>query len=262
MNSVLQIPSSTLDPSFPIVVSRALHEMQNYPYENLSKIHRAHHHHLHSERPRDEEIFVTDAIEKGTGGTCYALTFHLYMQLKRLGYSSSFVMGDKSYQKNIHCALVFSWNQNMYLLDPGYMIYHPLKLPQSNNSLSYLIDPNDITLRHNLEQKVWELCTGHSKTINVRFLLRQEMVGEQDFFHFWRESFSLPMMGYPVLNCLKNGVQYYLQKQMLVTRSRQGSQKKQLSHTEMLEVIPRIFGLDHNLTEETLGFLSLKNTAN
>ena len=35
---------------------------------------------------------------------------------------------------------------------------------------------------------------------------------EAEFIRHWEASYSLPMMGYPVLNRIEGGVQHYLQK--------------------------------------------------
>jgi len=229
--------------------------MQAYPYENLSKIHRAHNFLHNDNRPRSQDIFLQEAIELGTGGTCFALTHHLHNQLKQCGFPSRFIMGDKYSQKNIHCALLYKHDNTDFLLDPGYMIYTPLQLPTPTERLSFRVDPNDITLFTSTLSSAWVLCTGAGKTVQERFSLRQETVEEKDFFDFWRASFSLPMMGYPVLNCLKDGVQYYLQKNMLLSRSRSGSDKKHLNSLELRQVINDIFNINPDLTEKTLTHL-------
>lgn len=249
--ALLYSPASQLPLDFPPDICNELSSMQKFPYENLSKIKR-----FYLKDPQllpTEEILNREFVEKGMGGTCFSLTYHLKLALQAKGYLTEYIMGDKSQQKNVHCALKYNHHGKSYLLDPGYMVYIPIEIPQLGNTISVQWDPNDITLKDTKTAVL--MYTGVPPQINLRFSLRKEYISENQFFNFWRDTFHFPMMNYPVLNRLNNGVQYYLQKNMLIERSRMGSLRTEIDPANLANLIHEKFGLDYDQVQETLKLL-------
>ena len=254
--------------SFPAPVLIALRELSSLPYENLSKIV------AFAEessgglrtgskgRSSRERSMVLSAnwLEKtratGVGGTCFSLTWWLAARLKSQGIDCFFLMGDKGQAKNIHCALRWDWQGRAYLLDPGYMIFDPLVLPEAGLTTTSWVPPNEIRIEDLPTFSVWRLWTGPRLALKQRFDFRRTAVSEEEFLSHWEASFDLPMMGYPILNRVQAGTQYYLQKRSLLIRTpdgeAMGAGMRKLARSEMLAVLGTTFGIPEGLAQEAL----------
>ena len=241
--------------SFPSPVLALLRELSALPYENLSKIVAFHHGgaDLRSvERALDlSSGWLEHARDTGAGGTCFSLTWWLARRMREEGFTGAFLMADKGRSRDIHCGLLFDWQGRGYLLDPGYMIFDPLPLPVAGLAATVWSSPNELRVEDAVG-KVWRLWSGPKGSPKWRFDFRQEPVTEPEFLRHWEASYRLPMMGYPVLNRVKDGVQYYLQKRSLLVRTPDGSEMRKLSRAEMLEAMGALFGIPEGLAREAL----------
>jgi hypothetical protein len=82
-------------------------------------------------------------------------------------------------------------------------------------------------------------------------------VDAAEFQRHWEASYSWPMMSYPVLNRVKDGTQYYLQKNNLLVRTAESGSMRKLSPAEVRAAAVEIFGLPRGLVEEALGLLGI-----
>jgi arylamine N-acetyltransferase len=245
-------------------VLQVLQQMRDIPYENLSKIVAFHKNPTPEQLLETPEALYRRATELGGGGTCFSLTYFLYRQLEEKGFSSRFLMADKIYPSsttvhhNVHCGLLLSWEGQSYLLDPGYMIFDPLLIPSAGLSTHTTSIPNTICLEDALVEGTWRLHTGTLKnheeesSLKYRFSFRKTPVDLETFSKHWKESFYYPMMEYPVLNFVQDGVQYYLQKNNLMTRTKGGSVMNKLSLEQFHQVTQDVFKLDQGVVEEAL----------
>lgn len=238
--------------AFPAAVSDLLRELSAFPYENLSKI-------VAFGEGRNREVTLSlaesrleDARAAGEGGTCYSLTWWLYRRLRARGFAAAFLMGDKGRAKNIHCGLRFDHEGRAHLLDPGYMIFDPLPLPEAGLSATAWISPNEVRVEDLAEARAWRLWSGPRGALKPRFDFRRAAVTEEEFLAHWRESYDLPMMRYPVLNRVKDGAQYYLQKRSLLVRTPEGGEMRKLDRTEMMETLGTVFGISEGLARAAL----------
>jgi arylamine N-acetyltransferase len=252
--------------NFPAEVRALLSDLAALPYENLSKI-VAYHKSGSPESAQDISArWLEDHARSGLGGTCFSLTHWLKLRLEALGFSASYLMADKPYTHkyrdlNIHCGLLFEYANRLYLLDPGYLIFEPILLPTAGLSISTFISPNEIRVEDVSALGVWSLFTG-SRTLNGmdplkhRFDFRKEPVTSAEFEQHWEASHHWEMMGYPVLNRVQDGVQYYLQKNNLLIRSAHSREMKKLDEAGVRGAARDIFGLPQGLIEEALGLLA------
>jgi hypothetical protein len=104
---------------------------------------------------------------------------------------------------------------------------------------------------------VWRLWTGPRGTLKHRFDFRKQPVDAAEFQRHWEASYSWPMMSYPVLNRMKDGTQYYLQKNNLLVRTAVSGSMRKLSPAEVRAAAVGIFGLPRGLVEEALGLLGI-----
>jgi hypothetical protein len=239
--------------ALPPALLAALRELSALPYENLSKIV------AHSQGGNLESTLglAADWLEKsrdtGAGGTCFSLTWWLRERLRSAGLDGALLMGDKGKAANIHCALRFDWLGRSYLLDPGYMIFDPLLLPEAGLSALAWVSPNEVRVEDVPAQGVWRLWSGPRGALKQRFDFRRAAVSEAEFLAHWEASYALPMMGYPVLNRIRDGTQYYLQKRGLLIRTAEGGQMRKLDRTELLSTLQATFGIPEGLATEAIG---------
>ena len=239
---------------FPSAVISLLRDLSALPYENLSKI-AAFHREGASAGAGEKSLLLAagwldKSRESGVGGTCFSLTWWLERRMRAQGLDAAFLMGDKGTLKNIHCALRFDWEGRAYLLDPGYMIFEPLPLPEAGLSASAWISPNELRLDHLSERDAWRLWSGPRGELKYRFDFRRQAVGKEEFLAHWEASYAFPMMGYPVINRMRDGNQYYLQKRSLLVRTPEGGTLRKLSEAEMREALTVTFRLPEPLVRE------------
>ena len=236
----------------PASVLSALRELSALPYENLSKI-------AAFSRGGNMEStlgMASDWLEKsretGAGGTCFSLTWWLRERIRAAGLDCALLMGDKGRTRNIHCALRFEWEGRGFLLDPGYMIFDPLPLPEAGLAAEAWISPNQVRVEDLPAEGVWRLWSGPRGALKQRFDFRRRAVSEAEFLAHWEASYALPMMGYPVLNRVKDGGQFYLQKRSLLVRTPEGGEMRKLDREEMRKALRVTFGIPEDLVREAL----------
>jgi arylamine N-acetyltransferase len=251
---------------FPPAVRKLIGELAALPYENLSKI-VAFHKSGSPESAQDVSArWLEDHARSGLGGTCFSLTHWLKIRLEALGFSAAYLMADKPATHthrapNIHCGLLFEHAGRLYLLDPGYLIFEPLLLPRAGLSLETFISPNEIRVEDVAGEGAWRLFTGARDPSGgappkPRFDFRKEPVTAAEFERHWEASHQWEMMGYPVLNRVRDGVQYYLQKNNLLIRSEHSSKMKKLDGEGVRAAARDLFGLPEGLIDEALGLIS------
>ena len=218
--------------------------------------------HASSEKSvRLDDAFQNDLDQWMGGGTCFSITWHLYQELRALDYEPKLLMGHQKGKRNIHCALSLDFEGKTLFFDPGYLIFDPLTVPPASHEVTeqnFALIPNWVKLRR--QQELLELWTGSpGQTLRFRFYFDLAGVREKEFFVYWIASFYFEMMQYPVLNRLdrEKGVQYYFQKDKLITRSAQGSQVEKISKAEQKHRIAKIFHLDPQLIADAFATLKL-----
>lgn len=225
-----------------------LRAFSRIPYENFTKIiGRAE---ASEQRWKQTPLeLVQGFIRYGTGGTCFPLTNTLVYFLHALGYEAAPILADRRYGADTHCAVIVrvephSW----HLIDPGYMVHTPCRLPDStkehHNALTvhYNLGHTIIELRPSAEDNRIELYTIHGESPpRYRLTYKVEPVDQSTFEAAWDRSFSWEMMTYPVLSVLEGDRHIYLQKNKLLIRSGSESTRITLTPEQLaLELGPQV----------------------
>lgn len=251
----------------PVRVLSLLRELSALPYENLSKI-VAFHHGGSDLRTVEKALDLSSgwlerSRDTGAGGTCFSLTWWLHLRLREEGYATAFLLADKGRSRDIHCGLRLDLGGRGYLLDPGYMIFDPLPLPGSGLASALWSSPNEVILEDTVttEGRVWRLSSGPRGASKWRFDFRQSPAPEAGFLRAWEASYAFPMMGYPVLNRIRDGNQYYLQKRSLLVRTPGESTLRKLGREELLEALEGTFGIPGGLARDAIGIVLASDQA-
>jgi arylamine N-acetyltransferase len=166
-------------------INSLLHDFSQIPYENLSKIFRLsiekH------ERPRTPETLIREFLEKGRGGTCFSLNYAVIKALRLNGYPAWPVSVHTGRNSFPHYAVVFTLRDQLYLVDPGYLLYTPLRLKDKGSDYG-----TNGVLDYELSKKngVYTLYSVDSHDRKIRYSLTNKPVEDRVFVHYWIRSFD------------------------------------------------------------------------
>ncbi|HET6267895.1 MAG TPA: arylamine N-acetyltransferase, partial [Acidobacteriota bacterium] len=165
--------------------------------------------------------------------------------LESAGFDAFIAMADMHYGKDIHCAVVVRLDDSRFLLDPGYLLHQPIRLPEKGATSRIQTSMNETSL-------VWEagdlfsLYTTELSLTKWRYRLKAHPVPDQEFIDHWIHSFSLNTMEHLMLSrCDANGRTYF-RKGSLEQVAHQSKQKSRLDIGCSGE-LARIFGVPADL---------------
>lgn len=224
------------------------------PYENLTKIIRSDAVITPGSAKRFPDEVIWDYLEYGAGGTCFSLTAAFVAILDALGITAYPILADRHYGTDTHCALLFLKDSDLFLLDPGFLIHQPVRLPTT--------EPEIISRGFNTIELVpleagrkIDLVTVTGGSRRNRLTYRLSPVDAETFCLAWDRSFTWEMMRYPVLTRYQNGVHLYLQGDVLRIRNGEGTIKRYLSAEDQYEFITRKLGVDRGIVHRALSVL-------
>ncbi len=180
------------------------------PYENITKIiKRAEFGSPEKARRYPEEV-IRSHIDWGTGGTCFSLTSALMYLVRSLGWKAEYILADRRYGQNTHCALLVSIDGIPHLLDPGFLITDPIPLP-ALGELEYQTAFNGLILAPaEGDRSKISLSTVRRGARTYRLTYKTSPVDSIEFFKAWDASFGWDMMKYPLLTRTANSKHIYL----------------------------------------------------
>lgn len=209
-------------------LSTLLNRFSNLPYENLSKI--------SGGRFEEPEELVHNHIEFGTGGTCFSLVNLFKVLLDTCGFESRFLLADRSYGTDTHCAIAVRIGGMEYLADPGYLLFTPVRLEEHT-----VVDTGFSTLEFSRDQGGFAAHTVYPNGFRkFRYHLKDERVSLDRYREAWRRSFELDMMNYPVITCVRNGRQIYLRDRTYHETTREGTRRQSIDYSELGKLVTRL----------------------
>ncbi|MCP4398259.1 MAG: hypothetical protein GY801_13305 [bacterium] len=224
------------------------------PYENLTKIIKSDSVIDSGSAKRVPDEVLRDYLRYGSGGTCFSLTAAFIAILIALGFEAHPILADRSYGTDTHCALLFLQETELLLLDPGYLINSPTRLP-TTTPVTISSGFNRIELAPGDAGAKVELYTLANNSRRLRLSYKISPVDGPGFVRAWERSFAWEMMTYPVLTRYSQGIHYYLQGNTLRIRDSAGSRKHQLSSVEEQEFISRTLGIDTRIISQALSLV-------
>lgn len=225
---------------------RILDAFQNLPYENVSKLIRSQSVKQNTaNRFRLPDLVWEDYKDQGLGGTCYSLTFFLWVILINSGFKAYLISCDMKWGENVHCNLAVVLNHNAWLCDPGYLLTTPLLLSHKRQ-MFYRTDHSGVELSWNGNNYL--LATFHGNNFKWRYKFQNLNCNIDDFTHYWLASFEHPGMNAICLTKqLKKGMVYFHNNYYREV-SRTGINKKRLSSGWSYE-IEKSFGIHKNVID-------------
>jgi arylamine N-acetyltransferase len=225
------------------------------PYENLTKIIRANEMDNLDQARRSPAEVVQDHWRYGTGGTCFSLTWTLLTMVRAMGWQAQPILADRRYGPDTHCALMMEIDGRPHLLDPGYLLVHPIPLPEEEAIVPTSF--NRIILTPQGEGKMALATLDESKSIH-RLTYKTEPIDDGQFIRAWDASFGWEMMSYPVLSRVVEGRQLYLQRNHLLSRDLNSSTRIEVDPHDLAAAISRDFGIAPALVARALSLVGNK----
>ena len=141
-----------------------------------------------------------------------------------------------------------------HLLDPGYLIVRPLLLPTSGE-IRIPTPFNELILTAQNGGAKVELRTVQQKQSTYRLTFKTNPVDAGEFLRAWDTSFDAEMMRYPVLSRVVGNKQLYLQKQHIMVRAADETQRAEVPPERMIAEIAAQFHIAPEVVAKALRLL-------
>ena len=221
------------------------------PYENLTKIIKTDALANPRSAMRLPDEVIGDYLRWGTGGTCFSLTAAITAVYDSLGVEAHPVLADRHYGADTHCGLIVRNGPELYVLDPGYLLFTPA--PLRANETSFIdTGTNTIELKPLGNGERAELYTVRGRDRKLRLTYRTAPVDAARFARAWESSFAWEMMNYPVLTMRSGGAQRYLQGGRFVLYTGERSERVAVDGDNRARVIASSFGIDPKIVTRAL----------
>ena len=232
------------------LIEEIIYYFSRLPYENISKIIKYHHHFDGEEKIRLPREIMEDHVRYRLGGTCFSLTFFLQTLLYNHGFLCYPVMADMRWGKNVHCAVIVDFESKKYLLDPGYLLNHPMEI-SLDKPRYYKTEFSGIELFFHPESSRIDLYTFDRHQKKWRYKFRDRPVPPEEFLDHWLSSFRWNSMHGLCLTKVEKDRMIYIHKTFMRETTFDGKRNFNLKKNYHAS-IHRIFGIAPVLVEEAL----------
>jgi len=227
------------------------------PYENLTKIIKAAQEGSPERARRGPHEVIQDHIDSGAGGTCFALTAALLHILRGLGWRCEPILADRCYGADTHCALIVWINGVAHLLDPGYLIVHPVSLA-GDGETRLKTSFNEVILTPRERGEKVDLITVQHGVHMHRLTFKTTPADAGEFLKAWDASFGWDMMRYPLLTTVAGASQLYLQGNRFQVRGNDSVTRNEIDPAQLVSLIAREFGINAALVAKAVDLLKRK----
>lgn len=226
----------------------------NLPYENITKIVKYAESGSREKARRYPGEVVRDHIDWGAGGTCFSLTYTLAHMIRGLGWEAEYILADRTYGRNTHCALLVRIEGVPHLLDPGFLIINPIPLPSADEQ-EIKTSFNRVLLSSEGNKDKIALSTVRKNSKAYRLTYKTSPVDEGEFLKVWDESFGWDMMKYPLLTRTTASSQIYLNGNRFQISSADSVEKREIISENLVAKIAAEFRIHPSLVTRALSVL-------
>jgi arylamine N-acetyltransferase len=213
------------------------------PYENITKI-------IKRVRRNPDEV-IRDHIAWGTGGTCFSLTSALMHLVRSLGWEAQYILADRRYGQNTHCAMVVWIEGTPHLVDPGFLIVKPIPLSFSGER-EIETGFNRLILSPTAEPGKISLATVRQGSAAYRLTYKISSVDSGEFYKAWDDSFSWDMMRYLLLTRISASGQIYLRGSHFRISSSEKTEHGSILKDDLIPRIAAQFRIDPSVVRQAV----------
>jgi arylamine N-acetyltransferase len=235
-------------------LSRVVAAFARLPYENVTKIiKRAECGSAEKARRYPEEV-IRDHMDWGAGGTCFSLTSALLYLVRSLGWKAEYILADRRYGQDTHCALLVWIDDVPHLLDPGFLIIDPIPLPAGGDS-EFRTAFNSLILTPSVDRNQISLSTVRRGARMYRLTYKTSPVDAGEFFKAWDASFDWDMMRYPLLTRTVASSQIYLKGSRLQVNNADSAERMEISEDDLIARIASEFNIHPSVVMRAISIL-------
>jgi arylamine N-acetyltransferase len=224
------------------------------PYENITKIIKRAECGSPGKSRRYPEEVIRDHIAWGSGGTCFSLTSALRQLVRSLGWEAEYILADRRYGQDTHCALLLRIEGVPHLLDPGFLIVKPIPLrPGAEREIRTGF--NRVVLAPEGQKDRVSLSTIGQSSRTCRLTYKTSPVDEGEFFRAWDASFGWDMMRYPLLTRAAANSQIYFRGSRLQVSSAGKIEKSEIPDDGLAARIAAEFSINPSVVARAISIL-------
>ena len=142
------------------------------------------------------------------GSIVISLTLALSELIRGMGYEAQYILADRSYGQDTHCALIVWIENEPHLLDPGFLILRPIPLPSGSERKIETGFNSIILAKPEEDANRVSLHTVRKNNKIYRLTYKTSPVDIGEFCKAWDASFHWDMMKYP-LKPIKIGMKIF-----------------------------------------------------
>jgi arylamine N-acetyltransferase len=236
------------------VLEEVVTTFSRLPYENITKIIKQAEFGNPEKARRYPEEVIRHHIQWGTGGTCFSLTAALLHLVRSLGWDAEYILADRRYGQNTHCALLIWIDKEPHLLDPGYLITEPIPLVFKKEQ-ELITRSNKLILAPDDEKQELTLSTERKGTKTYRLTYKTSPVDVSEFQKAWDASFHWEMMHYPLLVHTSDSRQKYLRGSMLQISNKESVNRRKICADELIAGISEEFHIHPTVVSQAISIL-------
>jgi arylamine N-acetyltransferase len=235
------------------VLSDVVAAFARLPYENITKIIRWEEAGTPEKARRSPGEVIQNHFQWGTGGTCFSLTSALMHLVRSLGWNAEYILADRRYGQDTHCALLVRFDGTPHLLDPGFLILDPIPVSSSVQGIDtgftrLMLSPDGGDGRISLS-------TVRNGSKIYRLTYKTSPVEAGEFSKAWDASFDWDMMQYPLLTRTVASSQIYLRGSRLQITRADAVEKREIGREEMISKISREFCIRPEIIARAISIL-------
>ena len=228
-----------------------------FPYENITKIIKRAEAGSATKARRYPEEVVRNHISWGSGGTCFSLTSALAHLVRRLGWRAEYILADRRYGQNTHCALLVWIDDIPHILDPGFLIINPIPVPDKEEK-EFKTAFNSLILAPEENPGRIALSTIRNDARTYRLTYKTSPVEESEFYKAWDESFAWDMMRYPLLTRTVASKRLYLNGSRFQISNFNSVERREILTEELVSKIAAEFHIHPSLVARAVSILKDK----
>jgi arylamine N-acetyltransferase len=235
------------------LLSEVASAFSRLPYENLTKIIKLEVSGSPAKSRRGPAEVIGNHISWGAGGTCFSLTSALMHLVRSLGWEAEYLLADRPYGQDTHCALLVWIDGRPHLLDPGFLIVKPIAISgECRQEIATCF--NRIVLAPAGNEKI-SLSTFREGKETRRLTYKTQPVDSGQFLKAWDASFGWEMMRYPLLTRVTGAGQIYLNGTRLQINRTDSAERGHVSSGDLISRISAQFGINPSVVERAISIL-------
>jgi arylamine N-acetyltransferase len=173
--------------------------------------------------------------------------------VRSLGWKAEYILADRRYGLDTHCALLVWMDDVPHLLDPGFLIVDPI--PVSSAEQGVETGFNRLILAPEGRNDRISLSTVRQDSKTYRLTYKISPVDTSEFYQAWDASFDWDMMHYPLLTRTAASGQIYLNGSRLRITGTDSVERREITGENLAATISEEFSIRPEIAARAISIL-------